>query len=81
MEKKDMKETLYMLGLDKDTKKVVLDTYLLRKYMFEKELDSFLSENKDEINASEFRRRGFSDIVDEIPVFRGYDFDVKNAQK
>ena len=24
MEKKDMKETLYMLGLDKDTKKVVL---------------------------------------------------------
>lgn len=25
MEKKDMKETLYMLGLDKDTKKVVLD--------------------------------------------------------
>lgn len=45
MEKKDMKETLYMLGLDKDTKKVVLDTYLLRKYMFEKELDSFLSEN------------------------------------
>lgn len=36
-----MKETLYMLGLDKDTKKVVLDTYLLRKYMFEKELDSF----------------------------------------
>lgn len=31
MEKKDMKETLYMLGLDKDTKKVVLDTYLLRK--------------------------------------------------
>lgn len=81
MEKKDMKETLYMLGLDKDTKKVVLDTYLLRKYMFEKELDSFLSENKDEINASEFRRRGFSDIVDEIPVFRGHDFDVKNVPK
>lgn len=49
--------------------------------MFEKELDSFLSENKDEINASEFRRRGFSDIVDEIPVFRGHDFDVKNAPK
>lgn len=81
MEKKDMKETLYMLGLDKDTKKVVLDTYLLRKYMFQKKLDSFLSENKDEINANEFRRRGFSDIVDEIPVFRGHDFDVKNAPK
>lgn len=34
-------EMVYMLGFDEDKKSVVLDTFLLRKYVFENELNSF----------------------------------------
>lgn len=69
-------EMVYMLGFDEDKKSVVLDTFLLRKYVFENELNSFLSENPDDIEAIKLRRCGFSDIVDEIPVFKGNNFNT-----
>lgn len=81
MEEMYTNEIVYMLGFDEDKKSVVLDTFLLRKYVFENELNSFLSENPDDIEAIKLRRCGFSDIVDEIPVFKGNNFNIKNDPK